>query len=107
MTLEKELKVWEMEKSQVEILENYIVDIIADKEDSWEVEFFDEEGNPVWAKSSKKLFQNLPYPIEVGSSSILVLYKLKGEENPRIDYCPLIKYWHPSWQKEKNSSESS
>ena len=96
--IEGEIKLWEIDKSLVDILKAYEAKITGENDKIFYVEFFDEDGSIVEAKMAKEKFKDLPYNVGERFLFDIVVYRMKNKHEIKASACPIgLKYWHESW----------
>lgn len=88
---------WQMEKSKVEIIEEYDAQIVDDEGEDYAIEFFDYDGSVVEASLPKKDFKILPHSVKTGTHFWIVVYRLKDRSGTALTVWPVKGFWDKSW----------
>ena len=102
-----ELRPWTLTASQVEIVDSYEAEIIADiiEEDGkqhYAITFADTDGGMVEAELAKESFNTFPHPVKAGTYFGIVLFRLLAMPGVVCAGAwPVAKYWSQSLRAKK------
>ncbi len=89
---------WKMNKSRVEIVKTYDAWVTGEGKKKWEISYFKKDCSVADSRLSKKRFNNLPYPVHVGSHFWIVFADRIDDKRPELIW-PVVEYWHKSWKE--------
>ncbi len=87
---------WELEKSKVEIIEEYDAKIVDGEGEDYAIEFIDYDSSVVEASLPKEEFKDLPYQVGPGSHFWVVVYRIKARPGTTVSVWPVAEYWNES-----------
>ncbi|MBU0930320.1 MAG: hypothetical protein KJ623_04595 [Nanoarchaeota archaeon] len=89
---------WELDKSKINIINEYDAKIVSDEGDRYGIEFYDYDSSLVESTLPKSRFNKLPHEAGIGTHFWIVCYNIKGKEEI-LSVCvwPVAEYWHESW----------
>ena len=90
-------RLWEMDKSEVEVLESFDGEIIGEKGYDFLLKFMESDGTYFEADLPKSEFKYFPHEVGVGTHFWVVVSETDPEDDIDISVWPIAKYWHESW----------